>query len=47
MVNAGCWIINGSFHVYVRDRPSILHRLMARILLGWRWQDSGQTEKCK
>lgn len=47
MVSAGCWIIAGNFHIHVRDRPSRFHRLMARVLLGWHWQDSRQTEDAK
>ena len=42
IVNAGCWIISGSFHVYVTQRPNWLHRTMTRLLLGWRWEDAKQ-----
>lgn len=42
IVNAGCWIINSSFHIYVSERPRWLHRIMAKALLGWQWQDCGQ-----
>lgn len=41
IINAGCWIINRSFHVYVQERPILFHRIMVRLLLGWRWEDSG------
>lgn len=42
IINAGCWIINRSFHIYVQERPILFHRIMVRLLLGWRWQDLGQ-----
>ncbi len=39
IVNAGRWIINPMFSVYVRKRPCWLHRTMSRLLLGWQWED--------
>jgi len=37
---AGCWRINGNFHVHVAKRPNRLSRLMTRFLLGWEWMDT-------
>lgn len=38
--NAGCWRINGNFHVYVTKRPNRLNRAMTKFLLGWEWVDT-------
>jgi hypothetical protein len=35
----GKWVITKSFHVRVTAKPSWLHRGMARLLLGWEWED--------
>ena len=35
----GKWIITKSFHVRVTAKPSWLHRSMARLLLGWEWEE--------
>ena len=35
----GCWVITSSFRVRVHTKPNWLNRLMARILLGWKWED--------
>ena len=37
---AGCWKINGNFHVHVTKRPNRLNRVMTKFLLGWEWVDS-------
>lgn len=35
----GKWVITQSFHVRVTTKPNWLHRSMARLLLGWQWED--------
>lgn len=35
----GKWVITKSFHVRVTAKPNWLHRSMARLLLGWEWED--------
>ncbi len=35
----GKWVITKSFHIYVVAKPNWLHRKMARLLLGWIWED--------
>ncbi len=37
--HVGKWIISSSFHVRVQTKPNWFHRLMARILLGWKWEN--------
>jgi hypothetical protein len=36
---AGCWRINGNFHVHVTEKPNWLQRKMTKFLLGWIWVD--------
>ena len=39
----GWWVIvpaPGSFKIAARSRPSRVHRLFARWLLGWTWEDA-------
>ena len=45
IVNVGCWIINPSFHIYTTKRPCWIHRVMSRMLLGWKWEDSTKGTK--
>ena len=35
----GLWVITSSFRIRVRTKPNWFHRLMARLLLGWKWED--------
>jgi hypothetical protein len=35
----GKWIINDSLHIHVTAKPNWLHQSMARLLLGWEWED--------
>ena len=37
--SAGCWVISSSFYVNVKTKPNWLHRLITRLLLGWKWED--------
>jgi hypothetical protein len=35
----GKWVITKSLHVRVTVKPNWLHRKMARLLLGWEWEE--------
>jgi hypothetical protein len=35
----GKWVITKSFHIHVVAKPSWLHRIVARLLLGWEWEE--------
>lgn len=35
----GKWVITKSLHIHVTVKPNWLHRGMARLLLGWEWED--------
>jgi hypothetical protein len=35
----GKWVITKSLHIHVVAKPSWLHRSMARLLLGWEWEE--------
>ena len=37
--HVGLWVITSSFRIRVRTKPNWFHRLMARLLLGWKWED--------
>jgi hypothetical protein len=37
---AGCWIVGANARLYVRKRPTWLHRKMAALLLGWKWENA-------
>ena len=37
--HAGCWVISSSFRIEVKAKPNWFHRQMARLLLGWKWED--------
>jgi len=37
--HVGLWVITSSFRIRVRTKPNWFHRQMARILLGWKWED--------
>jgi hypothetical protein len=36
---AGKWIITQSLQIRVTAKPNWLHRKMARLLLGWEWEE--------
>jgi hypothetical protein len=36
---AGAWQIGGSVYYQMTKKPIWLHRIMARVLLGWEWRD--------
>jgi len=35
----GAWRIGGSVYYQMNKKPIWLHRIMARVLLGWEWID--------
>ena len=35
----GKWAVNGSLWFTVYNKPNWLHRLITRLLLGWKWED--------
>jgi hypothetical protein len=37
---AGCWVIGGSWRVYVREKPNTAQIKNTRMLLGWEWEDA-------
>lgn len=40
----GTYEVNGNLHFSFYKKPSLFHRLMTRILLGWKWHDNKETE---
>jgi hypothetical protein len=36
---AGAYVLGGSLHFHVKDRPNWFHQMMTRVLLGWVWKD--------
>jgi hypothetical protein len=39
----GAWQIGGSVYYQMTKKPIWLHRVMARVLLGWVWIDGEKT----
>ena len=37
--NAGCWIIGGTWHVYIREKPTDEQIKNTEQMLGWKWKD--------
>ncbi len=38
-IYVGKWVITKSLHIHVTAKPNWLHRSMARLLLGWEWEE--------
>jgi hypothetical protein len=38
-IHVGKWVITKSLYIHVVVKPNWLHRSMARLLLGWEWEE--------
>jgi hypothetical protein len=36
----GCWVIGGSWRVFIQEKPNTAQIKNTRMLLGWEWEDA-------
>ena len=43
--NAGCWVIGGTWHVYIREKPTDEQIKNTEQMFGWKWKDENDCKR--